>query len=142
MWRCSPQTSSTCAAHAWGKARKAEREHPGLVRALCLAGNVRELENLIYREYCSRKRCDRHRAARLLGSERRSQVDRRHGDFLSTKFVDAKSRVIAEFERQYLSSMLSAAEGNVTKRPTYAEKNAALSQVVEKHGIEKPGYRE
>lgn len=107
-------------------------------------GNVRELENLIYREYLLTEGAVIDIAPpALLGSERRSQVDRRHGDFLSSKFVEAKLRVIAEFERQYLSSVLNAAEGNVTKAANLSGKERrTFGKLLKKHGIEKPGFRQ
>lgn len=107
-------------------------------------GNVRELENLIYREYLLTEGAviDIAPLAQL-ASERRSHPDRRNGDFLNTKFVDAKSRVIEEFERQYLSSMLNAAAGNVTKAANLSGKERrTFGKLLKKHGIEKPGFRE
>ena len=107
-------------------------------------GNVRELENLIYREYLLAEEPLIDIVPPLgLVSERRTRLDRRYSDFLGTKFVEAKSRAIAEFERHYLSSMLAAAEGNVTKAANLSGKERrTFGKLLKKHGIEKPGIRQ
>ena len=107
-------------------------------------GNVRELENLIYREYLLTEGAMLDIAAPAeLGCERRTQLDRRYGDYLGSKFVDAKTRVIAEFERHYLSSMLARAEGNVTKAANLCGKERrTFGKLLKKHGIEKPDFRQ
>jgi len=107
-------------------------------------GNVRELENLIYREYLLTEDSLLDIAAPAeLGCERRTQLDRRYGDYLGSKFVDAKTRVIAAFERHYLSSMLALAEGNVTKAANLCGKERrTFGKLLKKHGIDKPGFRE
>lgn len=105
-------------------------------------GNVRELENLIYREYLLAENAVIDAAPpALLGRERRSQPDRRYGDFLGAKFIDAKSRAITEFERTYLISMLTAAAGNVTKAAHLSGKERrTFGKLLKKHGIEKPDF--
>ena len=106
-------------------------------------GNVRELENLIYREYLLSEGhvLDIPLPAEL-GSERRLRPDRRHGEMVSAKFGDAKLRAIAEFERQYLLSMLVASDGNVTQAARLSGKERrTFGKLLKKHGIEKSHYR-
>ena len=106
-------------------------------------GNVRELENFIYREYLlTEGRVIDIPLPPKLDRERRIQPDRRNGEIAGAKFGDAKLRAIAEFERQYLLSMLAAADGNVTHAAKLSGKERrTFGKLLKKHGIEKSHYR-
>ena len=102
-------------------------------------GNIRELENLIYREYLLTD--DNVIDIALPGtvnSERRNRLDRRCGDIDEAQFGVAKSRAIAEFERSYLVTMLTTAQGNVTKAAKLSGKERrSFGKLLKKHGIDK-----
>lgn len=102
-------------------------------------GNIRELENLIYREY-------------LLADGALIDVGPPNGiaDFIRDDssrfspslcyedFKTAKSRAIAEFESRYLAYALHAAGGNVTRAASLAGKERrAFGKLLKKHGIER-----
>ena len=106
-------------------------------------GNVRELENLIYRGYLL---AEGHvidiPCPAELDCERRIRPDRRQEQALVTKFGDAKLKAIAQFERQYLISMLAATDGNVTQAARLSGKERrTFGKLLKKHRIEKLHYR-
>ena len=54
----------------------------------------------------------------------------------------AKTRVIEEFERSYLSNLLGQNNGNVSQAARAAGKDRrALQRMIRKHGIEPPAFR-
>lgn len=102
-------------------------------------GNIRELENLIYREY-------------LLADTPTICVDAPPGiggsvldgkaGLAPSMFVEdfrtAKSRAIAEFEFHYLTHALNAANGNVSRAARLVGKERrAFGRLLKKHGIER-----
>ncbi|WP_144109704.1 sigma 54-interacting transcriptional regulator [Paraburkholderia sp. BCC1886] len=102
-------------------------------------GNIRELENLVYREYLLAD------GATIIipppagmDDQPASEVTRVaatpkkcHEDFKT-----AKNRVIAEFESRYLAHALQVAGGNVTRAATLAGKERrAFGKLLKKHGI-------
>jgi DNA-binding NtrC family response regulator len=115
--------------------------HPdtlGWMNRYCWPGNIRELENLVFREY-------------LLADTITINVDPPAGfdcrgpdDHLSftpstgmEDFRTAKIRAIAEFESRYLKSALNAAGGNVTRAARLVGKERrAFGKLLKKHGIE------
>ncbi len=104
-------------------------------------GNIRELENLVYREY-------------LLADGATIQIPPPAGieeprpvapeaarapdpSICCEDFKTAKSRVIAEFESRYLAHALHVAGGNVTRAASLAGKERrAFGKLLKKHGIE------
>ena len=57
-------------------------------------------------------------------------------------FRAAKARIVAQFERNYLSSLLAAHEGNITRAARAAGKNRrALWELIRKHHIEVVPFR-
>jgi two-component system response regulator GlrR len=105
-------------------------------------GNVRELENLICREYLlADDSVIRITAPVSLGPDRRVLPDRRRPDFTSLNFNEAKNRVIGEFERRYLVSVLSASGGNVTRAAKLVGKERrAFGKLLKKHRLDKRQY--
>ena len=105
-------------------------------------GNIRELENLIYREYLlSDSPVIDIAPPSDCGAQRRTGSDRRPNDVGSLDFTTAKSQAIAEFERRYLSDVLAVARGNVTKAASLVGKERrAFGKLLKKHGIDKDRY--
>lgn len=99
-------------------------------------GNVRELENLLLREFLlADGECVSLRPPMPAG-ERRAGLDRRHGNLLALDFNTAKRRVIAEFEKRYLSRLLADMNGNVTQAAQRCGKERrALGKLIKKHGL-------
>jgi DNA-binding NtrC family response regulator len=102
-------------------------------------GNIRELENLVYREYLLAD-------AITINVDAPAGIDGRvagapSGLTPSTHLEDfrtAKNRAIAEFESRYLTSALTAAGGNVTRAARLVGKERrAFGKLLKKHGIER-----
>jgi DNA-binding NtrC family response regulator len=100
-------------------------------------GNVRELEGLIYRETVV---CDdttlRLPHPELYSSERRGTFERRLTGFLETTYSSAKSMVLEQFERHYLSQLMARTGGNVSQAARLAGKERrAFGKLLKKYGI-------
>jgi DNA-binding NtrC family response regulator len=96
-------------------------------------GNVRELENLIHRELLladgpvvslqTARACAPHTAP---------------SDGAIQRFRAAKARVVAEFEKQYITDLLRRTRGNVSLAARLAGKDRSrLGKLVKKHGLER-----
>jgi two-component system response regulator GlrR len=103
-------------------------------------GNIRELENLLCREYLLAD-------GNVIMVPSPGAVKPRHGarasepDFTALTFKQAKSRAIAEFEKRYLAEVLSTARGNVTKAALLVGKERrAFGRLLKKHNIDKTNY--
>ena len=103
-------------------------------------GNVRELENMLHREFLMAqgsyiKLGEDHFIPR---NRRESYIDRRRSDLFLGNFNEVKSRVISQFERTYLTSLLRETEGNVTMAAKKAGKERrTLGKLLKKYGISK-----
>jgi len=97
-------------------------------------GNVRELEHLV---------------ARAVALSERNVID---GDDLGLpqskaepgrlSFREAKEKLIAQFEIQYIQELLAAHQGNISKAARAARKNRRVFwQLIRKHGIETQNFR-
>jgi DNA-binding NtrC family response regulator len=102
-------------------------------------GNVRELENWIHREVLLAEGDE----IRVAGQEMPA-TDRRPLALAGAPpdYRTAKARVLAEFDRGYLSHVLAAAHGNVTAAARMAGKERrAFGKLLKKHGIDRVSFR-
>lgn len=105
-------------------------------------GNIRELENLIYREYLLADEVTISIAPLAPANlERRCQVDRRRPNFSGSNFTEAKNHAIANFEQYYLAEALTKAHGNVTRAASLVGKDRrAFGKLLKKHRMDKNLY--
>ncbi len=105
-------------------------------------GNIRELENLICREYLLEDNAViRIKAPQFNVTERRSGIDRRQSTLTGKAFNEAKSHAIAKFEQCYLSEALAKAQGNVTQAAKLAGKERrAFGKLLKKYSLDKRLY--
>ncbi|MCI0432643.1 MAG: hypothetical protein L0271_03190, partial [Gemmatimonadetes bacterium] len=114
-------------------------------------GNIRELENCVAYLTCLQLRRPieprdlpllshlRHASA-TVDDEGRPDIEQptRRGD----SFQDSKSRLIAEFERQYIERALRTTSGNVSAAARMSGQNRrALFELMRKHEIRPDDYR-
>jgi len=96
-------------------------------------GNVRELETVI------------HRAVATASSSIVGPIDLEVSDTefeaRSVSFREAKTRVVDQFERAYLISLLTAHQGNVSRAAEEAGKpRRALQRLLRKHGLDRSEF--
>ena len=105
-------------------------------------GNIRELENLISREYLFEDGNVIHIALPTPSdTERRRGVDRRQIYNTSQDFNEAKSHAIETFEKGYLAEALIKTNGNVTKAAKLVGKERrAFGKLLKKYGVDKHLY--
>lgn len=105
-------------------------------------GNIRELENLICREYLlTDSAVIRIASPQFNAVERRSGADRRQANLINKDFNEAKNYAIARFEQRYLSEALTKAHGNVTRAAKLAGKERrAFGKLLKKYGMDKNQY--
>ena len=97
-------------------------------------GNVRELEHVIERAVVFSNEPTLRACEIALPGEAEETPEQ--------SFRAAKARVVAQFERNYLSSLLAAHEGNITRAAHAAGKNRrALWELIRKHHIEVVPFR-
>ncbi|GLH74176.1 hypothetical protein GETHLI_26780 [Geothrix limicola] len=97
-------------------------------------GNIRELENLLYREYLLSEgpvmRVEAPKGMRLAAPD---PVDAPSDDL---SFHRAKARAVEAFERNYLTRLLDLAGGNVSLAARLAGKERrSLGKLLKKHGL-------
>ena len=99
-------------------------------------GNVRELRHVIERAVLLS------RGPVLRAEDIEIDADDAPDDTYSESFSSAKARVVRDFERDYLSQMLAAAQGNVTRAAQAAKKDRrAFFELLRKHDIEPQQFR-
>ncbi|WP_338847070.1 sigma-54 dependent transcriptional regulator [Massilia sp. W12] len=96
-------------------------------------GNIRELENVIHREFLM---CDsdviQFSAAPGFAEEDASEQPLRY----PASFKDAKALAIAEFERRFLRQMLQQTQGNLTRAAELSgQERSAFGKLARKHGL-------
>ena len=98
-------------------------------------GNVRELEHVIERAIVM---CERE----VIGSED-IQLPRLEPRASEASFQEMKATIIAQFERTYITGLLRAHRGNISKAARAARKDPrALRQLIRKHKIDVRVFKE
>lgn len=106
-------------------------------------GNIRELENLILREFLlAESACISIAPIKGASGERRkSGADRRFRHLFSHNFQDAKALVVSEFERSYLQHVLEDAGGNVSAAARQAGKERrTFAKLLDKYNFDKKQF--
>ena len=105
-------------------------------------GNIRELENLICREYLLEDGITISIPPPTPGSNKRcAAIDRRQSKLIHMDFNEAKNAAIALFEQEYLTKTLIKANGNVTNAAKLAGKERrAFGKLLKKYGVDKQLY--
>lgn len=100
-------------------------------------GNVRELENVMHREFLmceeSELRLEESRSELMTGAVEPRCAD---SDIAAMAFREAKTRAVAEFERNYVFAMLSRTEGNISQAARLARQDrSAFGKLARKYGF-------
>jgi len=107
-------------------------------------GNVRELENLIHREFllANSKYISVKEFESEIRERRTNRSDRRFQNLFQRSLGSAKTQLVNDFERQYLSSALDRAKGNISKAARFAGKERrAFTRLLEKYAIVSDRYK-
>jgi DNA-binding NtrC family response regulator len=108
-----------------------KRLHPSAVEFIAQhdwPGNIRELENMIHREFLM---CDTREIH--LGANRMEAATT--SDAIS-QFKLAKEKMIHDFERRYVRDVLTRVEGNLTRAAKLAgQERSAFGKLARKHGL-------
>jgi DNA-binding NtrC family response regulator len=100
-------------------------------------GNVREIENLIHREFLFTEGP----AIRIMGLGNSSEDRTTNSEGTDPAAADevfkiAKAKAIAQFERSYLAAMLSRAHGNISLAARLAgQERSTFRRLIKKHGL-------
>src|SRR2546422_1152206 len=133
----------------WVRHRKKGEAFPnlsdGAIRALCVhpwRGNVRELQNVIEHVAVLAEPSSTIRPEDLpLAAETRPAAGANPASLISTleeSYHVARERVIAQFEMQYLTWLLSRASGNMSKAARIAGVDrTTLYRLMERHGLQR-----
>ena len=107
------------------------------------AGNVRELENFIHREFLLAEHNQvGSEYLRRNRPERGRSVDRHRSPYFDLEFQQAKANVVVEFEKGYLTALMFETGGNVTLAAQRAGKERrALGKLLKKHRIDPQLYK-
>lgn len=105
-------------------------------------GNIRELENTVYREFLLADGPVIHISpVDQAQIDRRKRADRRQWMIDGLDYATAKARAIEDFEKRFLESLMAKARGNVTVAATLAgTERRYLGKLIKKRGIEKNCY--
>ena len=120
--------------------------HPDAIirlRAGPWPGNVREIENLVLREFllADGPFIDL-RSAGLTTESSNADAPASGGTDLDMAFKPAKAQVVAKFERTYLSHLLTKTSGNISLAARLSKKDrSALNKLVKKHGLAGEQFR-
>jgi DNA-binding NtrC family response regulator len=134
----------------WVRHRRKSEASPtlseGAIRTLCShvwRGNVRELQNVIEHVAVLTEPGAVIRPEDLpLTADARSTVSTKSASLVSTmleeSYHDARERVIAQFETQYLTWLLNRANGNMSKAARIAGVDrTTLYRLMERHGLQR-----
>jgi DNA-binding NtrC family response regulator len=98
-------------------------------------GNIRELENVVHREFLMSDGAEIHYTGEKPGRQPAASAED-GGDFRS-----AKARAIAAFERAYLARVISQAHGNISYAARIARKERrAFAKLLKKHGMDRTAF--
>ena len=117
--------------------------HPSAIRWLeqqPWPGNIRELENLLHREFliAETDTIYIHNDDKQAHDRRKNLADRRQNGTFNLNFSDAKAEIIADFEKKYLYWLMVESQGNVTLAAKRAGKERrALGKLLKKHQLNK-----
>lgn len=108
-------------------------------------GNVREMENIIHREFIlSDGNTIYFNENNFEGSPqqmRKNAVDRCSLVHMNGSLTEIKKRVVAHFERDYLEDLMNKTKGNISKAAIVSGKERrALGKLLKKHGIIRGDY--
>jgi DNA-binding NtrC family response regulator len=96
-------------------------------------GNVRELENVIAGAVVL--------CTRSVLMEQDLPLDH-HIQDTQKSYQQAKKKVVDEFEKRYVQSLLALHQGNISKAASAAQKNRrAFWEIIRKHGIDVQGFK-
>jgi DNA-binding NtrC family response regulator len=99
-------------------------------------GNVRELESMVHRAVVISS------GDVLQPGDLELPIDQELNEIEAGPLQAAKSRVIKEFERSYLSNLLSVSNGNISEAARTAGKDRrALQRLIRKHGLAPVAFR-
>ena len=103
-------------------------------------GNVRELENVVQREFLLA--ADQIiRISSVESDAPASYEAARGGSFLDQGFKSAKARAIAQFEREYIVTLLSETRGNLSLASRLSGKDRRdIGKLLKKHGVERQQF--
>lgn len=108
-------------------------------------GNIRELENLVHREYlvCERRELlieaprelSGRDLPRVTGKEQYPALPPQT-DATATRYLPARARALEQFDRAYLSELIQHTRGNVTQAAALAGKERrAMGKLLKRYGI-------
>jgi DNA-binding NtrC family response regulator len=107
-------------------------------------GNIRELENLLCREFLLLE--DNVTHVHFLPSrqdDRRKIPDRRLHSLHLVNYSSAKASVLNEFETRYLTNLLKSTNGNVTTAAKLAQlERRFLGKLIKKHNLDREQFSE
>lgn len=102
-------------------------------------GNVRQLENLLHREFLLTEGPVIYASEIDMGARRRTNGAANNARFApDIGFKEAKATSVAAFEKSYLSWLMAESQGNVSLAARRARKErSALRKLLQKHAIDK-----
>lgn len=104
-------------------------------------GNVREVENLLHREFLLAEGDVIALPQAQLASDRRKLSDRRRPDISLTDFRRAKADAIRRFEMAYLTELMAQCHGNVTRAANVAGRDRrVLGRMLKKYSISRQSF--
>ncbi|MBA4142840.1 MAG: sigma-54-dependent Fis family transcriptional regulator [Nitrosospira sp.] len=125
-----------CKAQFPSNPQEIDRGSCSWFRSYAWPGNVRELEGLVYRETVMCDDATLRLASPVCASGCLPTTEGPLGEFGNRTYSSAKSAVLEQFERQYLSQLMERARGNVSQAARLAGKERrALGKLLKKHGI-------
>jgi len=118
-----------------------DRSAMPLLNGYSWPGNVRELENLIHREFLL---CEGPRigiSADRLGVGRGVKPAGSSVALTQARFQQAKARAIADFERAYITELLTRTHGNISLAARISGKERSrLGKLVKKYGLARDDF--